>query len=71
MDGHNMENILFVLNDAKEKLTNKKPVFIIMKTEMGKGVDFMENNYKYHGTVTNAEQTELALSQLKETLGDY
>jgi transketolase len=71
MNGHNMENILSVLNEAKEKLANKKPVFIIMKTEMGKGVDFMENNYKYHGSVTNAEQTEAALSQLKETSGDY
>jgi transketolase len=71
MDGHNMENILFVLSEAKQKLTNLKPVFIIMKTEMGRGVDFMENNYKYHGTVTNPEQTELALSQLKETLGDF
>ena len=71
MDGHNMQNILSVLNEAKEKLKNKKPVFIVMKTEMGRGVDFMENNYKYHGSVTNTEQTELALSQLKETLGDY
>jgi len=71
MDGHNMEHILSVLNEAKEKLANKKPVFIIMKTEMGKGVDFMENNYKYHGTVTNEEQTKVALAQLNETLGDF
>jgi len=71
MDGHNMENILSVLNEAKEKLKNKKPVFIVMKTEMGKGVDFMENNYKYHGSVTNEEQTKVALSQLKEILGDF
>jgi transketolase len=71
MDGHNMENILSVLNEAKQKLTNAKPVFIVMKTEMGHGVDFMTNNNKFHGAVTNAEQTEIALSQLKETLGDY
>jgi transketolase len=71
MDGHNIENILLILNEAKEKLTNQKPVFIVMKTEMGRGVDFMENNYKYHGSVTNAEQTENALSQLNETLGDF
>jgi transketolase len=71
MDGHNFENILTVLEEAKQKMTNLKPVFIIMKTEMGRGVDFMENNYKYHGVVTNPEQTVLALSQLKETLGDF
>ncbi|MCL2414168.1 MAG: transketolase [Bacteroidales bacterium] len=71
MDGHSVENILSVLHEAKEKLKNKKPVFIVMKTEMGKGVDFMENNYKYHGSVTNEEQTKVALSQLKETLGDF
>ena len=71
MDGHNMENILSVLNEAKQKLVNNKPVFIVMKTEMGHGVDFMTNDCKYHGTVTNDEQTEIALSQLKETLGDF
>ncbi|MCL2417503.1 MAG: transketolase [Bacteroidales bacterium] len=71
MDGHNMENILSVLDEAKEKLKNKKPVFIVMKTVMGKGVDFMEDDYKYHGAVTNVEQTENALSQLNETLGDF
>jgi transketolase len=71
MDGHNMDNILSVLNQAKDLLKNKKPVFIVMKTEMGKGIDFMENNYKYHGTVTNEEQTKVALAQLNETLGDY
>ncbi|MDR0437038.1 MAG: transketolase [Bacteroidales bacterium] len=71
MDGHNIENIISVLNEAKQKLANKKPVFIVMKTEMGHGVDFMTNDCKYHGSVTNAEQTKIALSQLKETLGDF
>ncbi|MCL2682648.1 MAG: transketolase [Bacteroidales bacterium] len=71
MDGHNMDNIISILNEAKQKLANHKPVFIVMKTEMGHGVDFMTNDCKYHGSVTNAEQTEKALSQLKETLGDY
>jgi transketolase len=71
MDGHNIENILSVLNEAKQKTAHQKPVFIIMKTEMGHGIDFMTNNCKYHGSVTNAEQTENALAQLAETLGDY
>jgi transketolase len=71
MDGHDMEDIISVLNQAKRRLAEKKPVFIVMKTEMGHGVDFMTNDCKYHGSVTNAEQTEIALSQLKETLGDF
>jgi transketolase len=71
MDGHDMEDIISVLNQAKRRLAEKKPVFIVMKTEMGHGVDFMTNDCKYHGSVTNAEQTENALSQLKETLGDF
>ncbi|MDR2907550.1 MAG: transketolase [Bacteroidales bacterium] len=71
MDGHNIEAILATLDEAKQKLANGKPVFIVMKTEMGHGVDFMTNNNKFHGAVTNEEQTKSALSQLKETLGDY
>lgn len=71
MNGHDMQNILDQLGKAKQLLSNKKPVFIVMKTEMGHGVDFMTNNPKFHGTVTQAEQTEKALSQLKETLGDF
>ena len=42
-----------------------------MKTIMGKGVDFMEDNYKWHGSPPDAKQTESALKQLEETLGDY
>jgi transketolase len=42
-----------------------------MKTEMGKGVDFMEGSHKWHGVAPNPEQLKDALSQLEETLGDY
>ena len=42
-----------------------------MKTEMGKGVDFMEGTHKWHGSAPNAEQLASALAQLEETLGDY
>jgi transketolase len=42
-----------------------------MKTAMGKGVDFMENDYRWHGVAPNNEQLERALNQLEETLGDY
>ena len=72
LDGHDLKAILFsTMDEAKKRLLNKKPVFIVMKTEMGHGVDFMTDNHKFHGAPTNAEQTEAALSQLKETLGDF
>jgi transketolase len=42
-----------------------------MKTEMGKGVDFMEGSHAWHGIAPNDEQLKNALAQLPETLGDY
>jgi transketolase len=42
-----------------------------MKTQMGFGVDFMLDNHEWHGVAPNNEQTEKALAQLEETLGDY
>lgn len=42
-----------------------------MKTVMGKGVDFMENDHKWHGTPPSDDQLKNALSQIEETLGDY
>jgi transketolase len=42
-----------------------------MKTAMGAGVDFMENDHNWHGVAPDADQAKRALSQLKETLGDY
>ena len=71
MDGHNIDEIKSTLQFAKNKLENGKPIVIIMKTEMGKGVDFMEGSHKWHGVAPNADQLSNALSQLEETLGDY
>lgn len=71
MDGHNMEEIIKTLDLAKSKTGNGKPIVIIMKTEMGQGVDFMMGSHKWHGVAPNPEQLENALSQLEETLGDY
>lgn len=71
MDGHDYQNIIDTLGAAKEQKGNGKPILVLMKTDMGKGVDFMEGTHKWHGKAPNAEQTETALSQLEETLGDY
>lgn len=70
-DGNNMEVLIQTLEDAISKSGNGQPLMILMKTEMGKGVDFMEGTHKWHGVAPNDEQLADALSQLKETLGDY
>jgi transketolase len=70
-NGNDMAEVIDGLNKAKTLTGNGKPVVIIMKTKMGFGVDFMVDNYKWHGVPPNDEQLEMALSQLKETVGDY
>ena len=53
MDGHNMDNILETLATAKSLTGKGKPICILMKTEMGKGVDFMEGSHDWHGIAPN------------------
>ena len=71
MDGNNLTNIIDTFKIAKEHTGKRKPVVIIMKTEMGYGVDFMMGTHKWHGIAPNDEQAQNALSQLAETIGDY
>lgn len=71
MNGHNIPEIISTLQQAKSETGKGFPIVIIMKTEMGKGVDFMEGSHKWHGVAPNPEQLAAALSQLEETLGDY
>jgi len=71
MDGHNMAEMKSVLANAKSLTGQGKPIVIIMKTEMGQGVDYMMGTHKWHGSAPNEEQLNNALNQLEETLGDY
>jgi transketolase len=71
MNGNDMNEIIAGLNKAKALAGKGKPVCILMKTIMGKGVDFMEGHHEWHGIAPNDEQLAKALSQLPETLGDY
>jgi transketolase len=64
IDGHDFEQIENALIEA-EKVTDK-PTAIIMKTVKGKDVSFMENNVSWHGAAPNAEQYEVAMSELKK-----
>ena len=70
-NGNNLEDIIMTLSKAKEMTGNGKPVMIIMKTEMGNGVDYMMGSHKWHGVAPNDEQLEIALNQNPETIGDY
>jgi transketolase len=70
-DGNDMDSLNACLDTAKAQTGNGKPVMILMKTAMGKGVDFMEGTHKWHGVAPNDEQLASALAQLEETLGDY
>jgi len=70
-NGNNMTEIKDAVYKAKGLTGKGKPVVIIMKTEMGQGVDYMMGTHKWHGSTPNPEQLENALNQLEETLGDY
>lgn len=70
-NGNNIAELIATINMAKSLSGKEKPVIIIMKTEMGNGVDFMMGTHKWHGVAPNDEQLQNALSQLEETLGDY
>jgi len=71
VDGNDMSALSDVIKESKSLLVNNRPVMVIMKTEMGAGVDFMMHSHKWHGVAPNDEQLAAALGQLEETLGDY
>ncbi|MCC6570411.1 MAG: transketolase, partial [Chitinophagales bacterium] len=71
MRGNVMEDVVFTLTQAQLRAKNGKPVVILMRTEMGFGVDYMMGTHKWHGSAPNDDQLAKALAQLKETLGDY
>ena len=70
-NGNDMQQVVDGLNAAKALTGKGKPIAVIMKTEMGYGVDFMQGTNKYHGTPPSDEELAKALAQLPETLGDY
>ena len=71
VDGTVLENVIECLQHASKMTGNQKPIMIIMKTEMGFGVDYMMGTHKWHGVAPNDEQLQDALNQLPETIGDY
>lgn len=63
IDGHNIESIIDAASMARA-VTNK-PSIIIAHTIPGKGVDFMEYDYHWHGTPPNSDQAKEALKKLR------
>lgn len=71
MDGNNMDEVVETVSHAKSLTGKGQPIMILMKTEMGKGVDFMEGTHKWHGVAPNDAELEKALAQLEMTASDY
>lgn len=70
-DGNNMQQTIDTLRLARQNVFSGKAQLLLMKTEMGMGVDFMMGTHKWHGSAPNDEQTASALAQLPETIGDF
>jgi len=70
-NGNDMEQVISGIKNAQTYLGKGKPVIILMRTEMGYGVDYMMGTHKWHGKAPNDDQLKAALAQLEETLGDY
>ncbi len=62
INGHNTRQVIEALDLVEE--IHSQPTIIIAHTTKGKGVSFMENDYKWHGAVPKPDQYELALSEL-------
>jgi transketolase len=70
IDGHSFDQLFEAIGKAKNM--KGKPSVIIAHTIMGKGVSFMEGDYRWHGVPPNEEQGKRALSELASTkYGDF
>jgi transketolase len=70
-NGNDIDEIITGMEKAKKLSGKGKPVCVLLKTMMGNGVDFMMHTHAWHGKAPNDEQLASALSQNKETIGDY
>jgi transketolase len=69
--GNSLIDVISGMEDAKSRTGKGKPVMVLLRTEMGYGVDFMMHSHKWHGVAPNDEQLEKALAQLPSQLEDY
>ncbi len=66
IDGHDLNAIEAAVNLAKA--TKGKPTAVVMHTVKGKGVSFMENNVKWHGSAPKADQYEQAVAEINAAI---
>ncbi len=64
VDGHNHDEIIDAYK--KTEVVHEKPSVIILRTTPGKGVDFMENNYSWHGKAPGIGETVQALMEIRK-----
>lgn len=67
IDGHNHREIISAAKKARA--IYEHPTVIVCHTIPGKGVDFMENDFTWHGKPPNAQEAELALHELRTLRG--
>ncbi|MDG2208823.1 MAG: transketolase [Flavobacteriales bacterium] len=70
-NGHDFDDLRKAVSNGKSNRGSGKPTVVLMRTSMGKGVDFMEGTHEWHGIAPNDAQLKSALQQLEETIGDY
>jgi transketolase len=68
-DGHDLKAILHAYQDARK--TKGKPSVILAHTVMGKGVSYMEDDYRWHGVPPSVEQADQALKELGTSLEEW
>jgi transketolase len=68
IDGHNLEEIEKTLKEAKN--FKGRPSVIIAHTILGKGVSFIEKDFKWHGKAPNQEEAKKALAELKYSISN-
>lgn len=67
IDGHNFYSIISALAEARA--IYEKPTVVIAHTIPGKGVDFMEGKYEWHGKPPTKEEAKVALDELRTLKG--
>lgn len=64
--GHDYNKIITTIKQAQQH--QKGPVVILAHTTPGRGVSFMENNYRWHGQAPSQEQASQALNELRQAI---
>jgi len=66
IDGHNFSQIISAINQARAFYQG--PTVIVANTIPGKGVSFMEGDFRWHGKAPNKDEAKIALKELETTL---